>query len=225
MKKQTEGKRFTRIERQELSMDDLAGVPFPAALKKIDEARQVAETILDARGLPIEPKTSWKRADGVEMHGFLDGHIAELYPKDSPEWYAAKIIVACHRLQKATGNQVAELAFQVGQLTAYARVYQMTTQTDAKGGSRNKRQAWADALAKELCHLSNEEIAWELEDNEDVQIEAEGIRYDILMEEDPENLTKDIIKAVPLTSKRAPREIRLSSFMRRYIQPARKVSK
>lgn len=220
MKKQTEGKRFTKIERQELSLEDLAGVPFPSTLKKIDEARQVAETILEDRGFPANAKISWTGADGREWHGFLDGYIAEIYPKDSQEWYAARIVVACHRLQKATGNQAVELAFQVGQLTAYARAHQILDQGNAKGGRKSsKYKQWADALAKELCHLSDDEIEGY---DENFQIRTKAGRYDIEFTVDPEKLTP-IIEALAADDPTKPVEtLALSTFIKSYVRPARK---
>jgi hypothetical protein len=222
------GKRFTKDERQEFSLDDLAGVPFPSALRKIADARQVAENILHESGLPTGPKTPWTRADGVEMHGFLDRYVSELYPRDSAQWYAAKIVMACHRLENATGNQAIELAYQIGQLTAYARVYQIVDRDSAKGGVKSNRKPWADALAKDLCHLSDDEIYWALADEGDKQVRAGNDRFDILFKEDPITLTHDLIQAIPfddLDTPKAPQTMRLSTFLKYYVRPARKEAK
>lgn len=233
MKKQTKGKRFTKVEYADFSgmspqevLEQLSGQPFPSIMDKIAGARQVAENILTDQGLPTEPKTSWTGIDGREWHGYLDKYVSELYPKDSPEDLAARIIVTCHRLSNATGDKVTELAYQVGQLAAYARVYQMIDRDSAKGGNRSKRKPWGDALAKKLCHLSDDEIYWALADDEsDIQVKTEGWRFDILFKEDPETLTHDVIQAIPfddLDTPQASQTMRLSTFLKHYIRPARK---
>lgn len=95
-----------------------------------------------------------------------------------------------------------------------------------KGGKKSKRKPWADALAEKLCHLNDDEIYWTLVDDEsEIQIETEDTRYDIIFKEDPITLTHDLVQALPfdaIDTPQATQTIRLSTFLKHYIRPARK---
>ncbi len=97
-----------------------------------------------------------------------------------------------------------------------------------KGGSKSKRKPWAKALAKELCHLTDDEIYWALADDVERQIETGNERFDIIFKEDPETLTHDLIQAIPYDdtdTPKAPQKVRLSTFLKYYVRPARKQPK
>ncbi len=216
------GKRFTKTEVQQFSLDDLAGVPFPGIMKKIEGGRVVAENILHDNGLPTTATgLSWTDATGKEWHGNLEAYANHNLPHDSAEWYAAKIIFNHHRLQTATGDRAIELAFQIGQLMAFARVYQIMDRDSSKGGRSNKRKPWADTLAQQLCDLRDDDIYWELVDGMDRQVEVDGKKFDILLKD-------NLLQAIPFDdtdSPEKPQTIRFNSFIRHYIIPARKKQK
>lgn len=93
----------------------------------------------------------------------------------------------------------------------------------AKGGNKSKRKPWADALAKELCHLTDDEIAFEFESNQDgMQIKTTEGYFDVYFQEDPKKLTP-FAEAVPSGNvPKLPQTLTLSSFVRYYVRPARK---
>jgi hypothetical protein len=215
-------RQFTRVELQEMTLDQAAGIPFPTVQKTIVEARDTAEKILTAAGMPTAARMKWERKDGVTVHGYLDGFISRQFSRDTQEWYAGKIIVTCHRLDKATGQDAVDLAFLLGQYLAFARVYRLMDEGAAKGGRKPKTKAWAIKLAERFTELTDDQIMYNLYAGEVdyLQIQAAGETFTICFDEDGERL--EAVKIVDRDRPEKPETLRPSTFLKSYVRPARK---
>jgi hypothetical protein len=224
MKKKQHNKcrQFTRVEFQEMTLDEAAGIPFPTVQKTIAEVREIAEEILTAAGLPTTARMQWERLDGVTVHGYLDGFISRQHPRDTQEWYAGKIIVTCHRLERATGQDAVDLAFLLGQYSAFARVYQLMDKGAAKGGRKSNKKEWAVKLAERFRGLSDDQIMSSLYAGEVdyLPIQAGGETFTICFIEDEEIL--EAVKIVHGDRPQKPETLRPSTFLKSYVRPARK---
>ncbi|MFP3983334.1 MAG: hypothetical protein ACLFV2_06555 [Desulfurivibrionaceae bacterium] len=229
MKKSTEGGQFTKVEFTEYDdliegLEALAGHPFPTTIKKISEIRKTAKRILADHREPTEPKLSYTRPDGVEMHGFLDNYIKSRYPGDTRKGQiiklSAQVIVTAHRLDKAKDNNdidyTIELSFKLGQLAAFARVYQIQSgASSAKKPSRRKK--WAEKLAEDYCNETNEHIRHDLlsEDCDLKIISDDGGEYYVATFAEAQKITAEN-KGTKTTD-----SIAWSTFRDEYLPPAR----
>jgi hypothetical protein len=156
MTRRIDGRGFSRRERREVTIEELAAElmrsPWLSFAERIDRLADNARKVLEDRDLPSTYIVDCSAEnDGRFAACCLDHYIARRgYARDSLEDFAARIIVTRHRLGEWPAEQREELAFKLGELATLVRVYGITLGSAAKGGAKSERKAWAVEMMREL---------------------------------------------------------------------------
>jgi hypothetical protein len=178
MKKQIDGKRFSRREqRTPETWEELEGVFQEEGRLNEDGSRSIggwqefAENVrgwaagfLEGRGLPSATHLYWTKGGKRPQRecppreafgGFrtIDAHIKALgYARDSLEDLAARMIWNAHLLLETDNSDHAILAaMELMKARTLAVVYGMESETAKKNAQKSKKKAWACELARDLA--------------------------------------------------------------------------